>query len=104
MEQDVKSILTQAGMKERDISFLLRLAKKKNISVSKAFLLYAWKYYAWGGTLLLTMLFPATMGGIEIFLVYVLCSLILMIVSVFFSPFFIYFFWSIRVQIKLMGK
>ena len=104
MNRDVKSILTQAGMKERDISFLLRLAKKKNISVSKAFLLYAWKYYAWGGTLLLTMLFPATMGGIEIFLVYVLCSLILMIVSVFFSPFFIHFFWSIRVQIKLMGK
>lgn len=39
MEQDVKSILAQAGMKERDIYFLLKLAKRKNISVSKAFLL-----------------------------------------------------------------
>lgn len=104
MNRDIKELLTQAGMKERDIYFLLRLAKRKNISVSKAFLLYAWKYYAWGGTLLLTMLFPATMGGIEIFLIYMLCSLALMIVSVFFSPFFINFFWSVRVQIKLMGK
>ncbi|CAH6662060.1 hypothetical protein [Pseudocitrobacter vendiensis] len=104
MEQDVKSILAQAGMKERDIYFLLKLAKRKNISVSKAFLLYAWKGYAWGCILLLTMLFPATMGGIEIFLVYMLCSLALVIVSVFFSPFFINLVWSVRVQIKLMGK
>lgn len=104
MNSDIKELIAQAGMKERDIYFLLRIAKRKNISVSKAFLLYAWKYYAWGGTLLLTMLFPATMGGFEIFLVYVLCGLALMIVSVFFNPFFINFFWSIRVQIKLMGK
>ncbi|MFC3191533.1 hypothetical protein ACFSKS_01665 [Pseudocitrobacter faecalis] len=37
MEQDVKSILTQAGMKERDISFLLRLAKKKTLASVRLF-------------------------------------------------------------------
>lgn len=47
MNSDIKELIAQAGMKERDIYFLLRLAKRKNISVSKDFLLYAWKYYAW---------------------------------------------------------
>ncbi|EIO0374050.1 hypothetical protein LO235_004601, partial [Salmonella enterica] len=56
MDDDIKKILVNAGMKEKNVRFLLKLAAKKNISVSRAFLLYAWKYYAWGGALFFSML------------------------------------------------
>lgn len=104
MDDDIKKILVDAGMKEKNVRFLLKLAGKKNISVSRAFLLYAWKYYAWGGALFFSMLFPATMGGFELFIIYILCCLALALISVFFNPFFINFVWSIKVQIKLIGK
>lgn len=104
MNNDIKTILVNAGMKEKNIRFLLKLARKKNISVSRAFFLHAWKYYAWGGALFFSMLFPATMGGVELFIVFILCCLLLALMSVFFNPFFINLVWSIKLQIKLMGK
>ncbi|CAM7733937.1 hypothetical protein CIFRMA203M1_13490 [Citrobacter freundii] len=104
MNNDIKSILVNAGMKEKNVRFLLKLARKKNISVSRAFFLYAWKYYAWGGALFFSMLFPASMGGVELFIMCILCCLILALISVFFNPFFINLVWSIKLQIKLMGK
>ncbi|EAA7679712.1 hypothetical protein CHT23_001522 [Salmonella enterica subsp. houtenae serovar 48:z4,z32:-] len=97
MDDDIKKILVNAGMKEKNVRFLLKLAAKKNISVSRAFLLYAWKYYAWGGALFFSMLFPATMGGFELFIIYILCCLALALISVFFNPFFINLVWSIKV-------
>ncbi|MDE9694073.1 hypothetical protein RZR26_04900 [Citrobacter freundii] len=104
MNNDIKSILVNAGMKEKKVRFLLKLARKKNISVSRAFFLYAWKYYAWGGALFFSMLFPASMGGFELFIMCILCCLILALISVFFNPFFINLVWSIKLQLKLMGK
>lgn len=104
MNDDIRTILVNAGMKEKNIRFLLKLARKKNISVSRAFFLYAWKYYAWGGALFFSMLFPATMGGGEPFIMFILCCLILALISVFFNPFFINLVWSIKLQFKLMGK
>lgn len=104
MSDDIKAVLVNAGMKEKNIISLLKLANKKNISVSRAFFLYAWKYYVWGGVLFFSMLFPATMGDVELFIIYMLCCLALALISVFFHPFFINLVWSIKVQIKLMGK
>lgn len=104
MNDDIKKILVNSGMKEKKVRFLLKLARKKNISVSRAFFLYAWKYYAWGGALFFSMLFPASMGGFELFIMCILCCLILALISVFFNPFFINLVWSIKLQLKLMGK
>ncbi|HFV9302697.1 TPA: hypothetical protein ACIAJC_000318 [Citrobacter freundii] len=104
MNNDIKSILVNAGMKEKKVRFLLKLARKKNISVNRAFFLYAWKYYAWGGALFFSMLFPASMGGFELFIMCILCCLILALISVFFNPFSINLVWSIKLQLKLMGK
>ncbi|ANZ85821.1 hypothetical protein M3B74_01435 [Citrobacter freundii] len=104
MNDDIKKILVNSGMKEKKVRFLLKLARKKNISVSRAFFLYAWKYYAWGGALFFSMLFPASMGGFELFIMCILCCLILVLISVFFNPFFINLVWSIKLQLKLMGK
>ncbi|HAT4017888.1 TPA: hypothetical protein L0163_001313 [Citrobacter freundii] len=104
MNDDIKKILENSGMKEKKVRFLLKLARKKNISVSRAFFLYAWKYYAWGGALFFSMLFPASMGGFELFIMCILCCLILVLISVFFNPFFINLVWSIKLQLKLMGK
>lgn len=104
MDDEVENMLSKSGMKKKNVRFLLKLARKKNISVSRAFFLYAWKYYAWGGALFLSMIFPATMGGVELFITYILFSLALVLISVFFSPFFINLIWSIKIQIKLMGK
>ncbi len=104
MNDDIKKILENSGMKEKKVRFLLKLARKKNISVSRAFFLYAWKYYAWGSALFFSMLFPASMGGFELFIMCILCCLILVLISVFFNPFFINLVWSIKLQIKLMGK
>ncbi|WP_454719222.1 hypothetical protein [Citrobacter freundii] len=104
MNDDIKKILVSSGMKEKKVRFLLKLARKKNISVSRAFFLYAWKYYAWGGALFFSMLFPASMGGFELFIMCILCCLILVLISVFFNPFFINLVWSIKLQLKLMGK
>lgn len=104
MDNAVESMLVKSGMKEKNARVLLKLARKKNISVSRAFFLYAWKYYAWGGALFLAMMFPATRGDVELFISYILCSLALVLISVFFSPFFINLIWSIKIQIKLMGK
>lgn len=99
MSNDIKTILVNAGMKEKNIRFLLKLARKKNISVSRAFFLHAW-----GGALFFSMLFPASMGGFELFITCILCCLIFALISVFFNPFFINLVWSIKLQIKLMGK
>ncbi|WP_436858704.1 hypothetical protein [Citrobacter tructae] len=104
MNDEVEMILKSKGMKEKNIRFLLKLAQKRNISISRAFLLYAWRYYAWSAALLLSFLFPATMGDVEFFLIYVLCFLSVSIISVFFSPFLINFIWCIKVHLKLMGK
>lgn len=104
MNDDIKKILVNSGMKEKKVRFLLKLARKKNISVSRAFFLYAWKYYAWGGALFFSMLFPASMGGFELFIMCILCCLILVLISVFFNPFFINLVWSIKLQLTLMGK
>lgn len=104
MDNDVKKILAQSGMKEKNIRYLLKLSQRKKISVSRAFFIYVWKYYAWASALLVSMLFPATMGGVQFFLEFILCFVIMAVVSVFFSPFLINLIWSVKVQIKLVGK
>lgn len=47
MNNELEEILAKAGMKKKDAAILIKLAKVKNISLGRAFFLYAWKYYAW---------------------------------------------------------
>ncbi|EJI2378328.1 hypothetical protein NEJ24_004004, partial [Salmonella enterica] len=47
MDNELEEILAKAGMKKKDSVILIKLAEKKNISLGRAFFLYAWKYYAW---------------------------------------------------------
>lgn len=104
MSDDIKEILINAGMKEKKAFFLLKFAERKKISVSRAFFIYFWKYYTWGGALFVSMLFPATLADFELFIIYMLCCLALVLVSICFTPFFIILVWSLKVQIKLIGK
>ena len=44
MNNEWEEILAKAGMKKKDAAILIKLAKLKKISLSRAFFLYAWKY------------------------------------------------------------
>ncbi|EHE8590061.1 hypothetical protein JMM56_004699, partial [Salmonella enterica] len=97
-------ILSKAGMKKKDSVILIKLAEKKNISLGRAFFLYAWKYYAWSAALLLAIIFASLSEGIEFFLINVLLCMAVALISLFFTPFVINLIWSIKIQFKLIGK
>lgn len=46
MDNELEEMLAKAGMKRKDATILMKQAKVKNISLSRAFFLYAWTYYA----------------------------------------------------------
>ncbi|MEZ3138015.1 hypothetical protein ACBQ88_02780 [Citrobacter braakii] len=104
MNNELVDILVKAGMKKKDATILIKLAKVKNISLGRAFFLYAWKYYAWGIALLLAVIFASFSEGIEFFIVNVLFCIAVALVSLFFTPFVINLIWSIKIQVKLIGK
>ncbi|EAA7387077.1 hypothetical protein FIG10_23485 [Salmonella enterica] len=41
MDNELEEILSKAGMKKKDSVILIKLAEKKNISLGRAFFLYA---------------------------------------------------------------
>lgn len=104
MDDELENILTTAGVKKKDAATLIKLAKVKNISLGRAFFLYAWKYYAWSMALLSAVIFASLSEGIEFFIVNVLLCIAVAVVSLFFSPFVINLIWSIKIQVKLFGK
>ncbi|EJB8473828.1 hypothetical protein HV096_00155 [Citrobacter freundii] len=104
MNNELEEILAKAGMKKKDAAILIKLAKVKNISLGRAFFLYAWKYYAWSLVLLLAVIFSSLSEGIEFFVVNVLFCMAVALVSLFFTPFVINLIWSIKIQYKLLGK
>ncbi|ELZ9355729.1 hypothetical protein QBC30_001968 [Citrobacter freundii] len=104
MNNELEDILAKAGMKKKDAAILIKLAKLKNISLSRAFFLYAWTYYAWSAALLLAVIFASFSEGIEFFIVNVFFCMAVALVSLFFTPFVINLIWSIKVQYKLLGK
>ncbi|EOV6165246.1 MULTISPECIES: hypothetical protein [Citrobacter] len=101
MNNELEDILAKAGMKKKDAAILIKLAKLKNISLSRAFFLYAWTYYA---CLLLAVIFASFSEGIEFFIVNVFFCMAVALVSLFFTPFVINLIWSIKIQYKLLGK
>lgn len=104
MDNELEDILVKAGMKKKDAAILIKLAKLKNISLSRAFFLYAWTYYAWTTALLLAVIFASFSGGVEFFIVNVLFCMAVALVSILFTPFVINLIWSIKIQYKLIGK
>ncbi|WP_213133361.1 hypothetical protein [Citrobacter sp. FP75] len=104
MGNELEDLLTNAGMKKKDAAILIKLAKLKKISLSRAFFLYAWKYYAWSMALLLAVIFASLTEGIEYFIVNVLVCIAVALVSLFYTPFVINLIWSIKIQYKLLGK
>ncbi|MGO0674273.1 hypothetical protein [Citrobacter werkmanii] len=104
MNNELEDILAKAGMKKKDAAILIKLAKLKNISLSRAFFLYAWKYYAWCTALLLAVIFSSLSEGIDFFIVNILFCIGVGLISLFFTPFVINLIWSIKIQCKLLGK
>lgn len=104
MDNELEGILAKAGMKKKDAAILIKLAKVKKISLGRAFFLYAWKYYAWTVALLLAVIFASFSDGIEFFIVNILFCVVVALISLFFTPFFINLIWSIKIQVKLFGK
>lgn len=104
MDNELEDILAKTGMKKKDATILIKLAKRKHISLGRAFFLYAWKYYAWSGALLLAVIFASLSEGIEYFIVNVLFCIAVALVSLFFTPFVINLIRSIKTQVKLIGK
>lgn len=104
MDNELEEILAKAGMKKKDATILMKLAKVKNISLSRAFFLYAWEYYAWSIVLLLSVIFASLSEGIAFFIVNILFCIAVALISLFFTPFVINLFWSIKIQYKLLGK
>lgn len=100
----MEEMLAKAGMKKKDATILMKLAKVKNISLSRAFFLYAWTYYAWSAALLLAVIFASFSEGIEFFIVNIFFCIAVALVSLFFTPFVINLIWSIKIQYKLLGK
>ena len=104
MDNELEEMLAKAGMKRKDATILMKQAKVKNISLSRAFFLYAWTYYAWSTALLLSVIFASLSEGIEFFIVNVLFCTAVAFISLFFTPFVINLLWSIKIQYKLLGK
>lgn len=104
MDNELVDMLVKAGMKKKDVTILIKLAKVKNISLGRAFFLYAWKYYAWSAALLVAVIFASLSEGIEFFIVNVIFCMAVALVSLFFTPFVINLIWSFKIQYKLLGK
>ncbi|RBP12606.1 hypothetical protein [Pseudocitrobacter faecalis] len=104
MSNELEETLLKAGLKKKDAVFLIKLAKRKNISLGRAFFLYAWKYYAWSGSLFILVVFVSIPDGIEFLIANLLFCLAVAFISLFFSPFVINLIWSIKIQIRLIGK
>ncbi|WP_072569959.1 hypothetical protein [Enterobacter sp. SA187] len=103
-DDEIKIFMIKSGVKKREAAFLIKLAKRKKISIGRAFFLYVWKYYAWSGVLLLSVIFGSIAGGVESFLVNFLFCSVIAFLSLFFTPFFMNLVWSIKIQVKLIGK
>lgn len=104
MDKEWADILEKAGINKKDATILIKLAKVKNISLGRAFFLYAWTYYAWGAALLLAVIFASLSEGVEYFLMSVFVCIAIAIISLFFSPFVKNLFVSVKIQYKLLGK
>lgn len=104
MGNELEDILAKVDMKKKDATILIKLAKRKNISLGRAFFLYAWRYYAWSGGLLLTVIVVSIPDGIEFLIVNLLFCIAVALISLFFTPFVINLIWSVKIQIKLLGK
>ncbi len=104
MNNEWEVILAKAGMKKKDAAILIKLAKLKKISLSRAFFLYAWKYYAWSMALLSAVIFSSLSEGIEYLIANILFCIAVAFASLFFTPFVINLIWSIKIQYRLLGK
>lgn len=100
----IKSELISQGMKEKDCDFLIKLAKRKKISIGRAFFIYSWKYYAWSSALLLAVVFASLHEGIVFFVENMIFCLAVALISLVFTPFFKVLLWSIKIQVFLIGK
>lgn len=89
MNNELEETLLKAGMNKKDATFLIKLAKRKNIILGRAFLLYSWKYYAWSGVLFLLVVFVSIPDGIEFLIANLLFCLAAAFISLFFSSFVI---------------
>lgn len=100
----IKTELIYRGMKEEDCDFLIKLAKKKKISIGRAFFIYAWKYYAWSSALLLAVIFSSLHDGFVFFVGNLFFCLTIAMISLLFSPFVKFLLWSIKIQVFLISK
>ncbi|HEX4502003.1 MAG TPA: hypothetical protein VH187_12755 [Scandinavium sp.] len=102
--ESIERLLVKAGLKEWEAMRLVKMAKRKEISVSRMFFVYTWKYYAWSVALLLGLIFSLCSYDLESMIEGVFLWYFVALLSLFFTPFFKNCFISFKIQWALRGK
>jgi len=101
---ELKKKLMGLGMKEFDANTLIKVARYKQISISRAFLMRFYATYQCVIAFLIVYVFFTWSMDRENSILFTLIYFSILAIAYFTTPFFKGFFWSLKVLFSLRGK